>query len=517
MHNEEEQLSVLSAVLGGKSKFTLLKRACSLGKLIRWWQRSGHVMQLFPFRGEVVESYMLEERDAGALFSRLQGVSEAISFGIHVLGIEWTSPVLTPVVKGILRGAKKGRNARIQSRTLKASEILTLEGLLHDCDQDMIDRLFAGYVLFLLYARARVSDTRDISGVLLDVNAERLAGKVNTTVGYLEVTTHSHKTAMWSNGMSLPLVAPLLGLGAKPWGLEYADLRERAGLKVGSDVRGPLQPAPTSDGGWMERALSTDEVTNWLNAALGTRDAQGPGRLTSHGLKSTLLKWCSQYGLSEEVRAVLGHHISRGSTAVAAYARDRQSAPLRSLETVLESVRRGLFLPDLTRSGLFAEEPGHGAADEAMKGGETLGSEVGHAVESEDILENQHDECSGTPDESTSDSSSSSGSSIDSSDSDAADLAITESAEKGTILSSFNWRDLCDVFQHKKTKTLHLLPKGEASAFVCGRKLSAGHEKFVKLIYSDGWKCSQCERGRPVRTLENLADALNPSRSSKRG
>lgn len=93
--------------------------------------------------------------------------------------------------------------------------------------------------------------------------------------------------------------------------------------------------------GWT--ALSTDEVTSWLNAALGTRDARGPGRLTSHGLKATLLKWCFQYGLSEEVREVLGQHMGRGSLSVA--------ATQEIAKTVLESVRRGLFLPDLTRVG----------------------------------------------------------------------------------------------------------------------------------------------------------------------
>ena len=60
---------------------------------------------------------------------------------------------------------------------------------------------------------------------------------------------------------------------------------------------GPLLPAPSQDGGWSGRAVTSSEASHWLRAILsGVTSAV----MESQGilLRAPLLDWCGKYGLS---------------------------------------------------------------------------------------------------------------------------------------------------------------------------------------------------------------------------
>ena len=72
-------------------------------------------------------------------------------------------------------------------------------------------------------------------------------------------------------------------------------------------------------------------------------------------LKSTALSWAGKAGLGTEVRQVLGHH-STGKKPHEIYNRDLLAEPLRQLESLLQRIRTGAFLPDASRSGMVTEK-----------------------------------------------------------------------------------------------------------------------------------------------------------------
>ena len=59
--------------------------------------------------------------------------------------------------------------------------------------------------------------------------------------------------------------------------------------------------------------------------------------------------------MTDAVQTLLGHHALKGMTMYA-YMRDKLAAPLREYEHMLSAVRKCLFIPDATRSGLFRSE-----------------------------------------------------------------------------------------------------------------------------------------------------------------
>ena len=51
---------------------------------------------------------------------------------------------------------------------------------------------------------------------------------------------------------------------------------------------------------------------------------------------------------------MLGHHLQEGDKSLEAYSRDSMAGPLRELDAVITQITAGTFLPDATRSGMFA-------------------------------------------------------------------------------------------------------------------------------------------------------------------
>jgi len=95
-----------------------------------------------------------------------------------------------PFEQDILDKKALTRPRRKQARPLTVSEVIYLESVLRNPSIDLVDRFAAGAFLFALFGRCRWSVLRRVSNFFLDTN--EVDGR---TIGYMEVTTFSHKTA----------------------------------------------------------------------------------------------------------------------------------------------------------------------------------------------------------------------------------------------------------------------------------------------------------------------------------
>ena len=87
---------------------------------------------------------------------------------------------------------------------------------------------------------------------------------------------------------------------------------------------GAVCQAPTSEGGFTKRPLTSAEASSMLNDFLGVVDTKEA--TSSHSLKATTLVWCARYGIDDTSRAMLGHHATKDKS-LACYSRDLLSRP----------------------------------------------------------------------------------------------------------------------------------------------------------------------------------------------
>ena len=490
LENETERLSVLQEILGGKSQATLSKRVSFAQRMIRWWVCGGDCKQpFFPPSAVAIIKFMRSLRDSGARISVLRQVPETLLFLKHVLGFEISEAVLTsPNVKGILRHASKERPPRKQSRPLKVSEVAALECIVQDHRYALLDRYAAGVIVFMVLARARCSDVKDIFTSRIDVMDEGLSK------GYIEMSTFNHKNAMHASGTGLPLllIASVIGVTGDRWGKAFLDVSMMMGKDLKAGFAGPLLTSPDKNGRLTEHAVTAAELGLWLRALLQKQVEPIPG-LTGHGIKATALSWAARYGLPDEVRAVLGHHSMRGRDAIIVYARDHQAMPLRKLDEVLQAIRSGVFLPDNSRASYFDD-----ASPDVRE--EAPACEDHEDPPADDVHASGHD----------STSSSSESSSGDESGLDEAVVRASHVSPEPT-----NW-GRGTPFEHNVTRTLHVLPEGSTTnTFVCGRFCSDSFTQFKGQLVDESAKCKQCMSGKAARDLGSLLAVMDRAKKPR--
>jgi hypothetical protein len=215
---------------------------------------------------------------------------------------------------------------------------------------DTTDRLVAGGLLALLYARSRCRDGQLARALVTDFAEDALGG-------YLELQSSEVKTAtsVAKRRRLLPMVAPVLSLTAYNWAEVWLRLRHENGLNLADGF--PVLPC-ISKSGFKPSPMSSEHVGAWLRELLiqGGALVDEVSGMTSHSLKCTLLSWSAKYGLPLDIRRFLGHHTKSDDGSLLIYGRDNAAAPLRRLEEVLRAVRMGAFVPDSTRSGRFIEK-----------------------------------------------------------------------------------------------------------------------------------------------------------------
>lgn len=486
------QLDDMRLVFGSRSHGTILRRGSSILQFVKWYRSKYFALCPFPTSCETVEDYVRDMQKEGKSSSNLRGFVEAINFCKHVVGMELSigsDELVSAKVQRLLEVSDSTRKEKVQARVLTVKEVEFLETFLSNERMDIKDRFACGCMLFCLYSRSRWSDIRKVYSFTSDVNEKD--GKIS---GYLECRTRSHKTArlVAKGGLSMPLVAPVWGVTSPPWGLEFLKVCLLASRPLESLDHDPMLAAPTVQGGWSRRAVTTKEAGKWIRNLLASMDALVPFT-TIHSLKATPLSWCAKWGLNPECRAVLGHH-STGKTSAECYARDNLAKPLRDFDLVLQQIRTKAFVPDATRSGMVGPA-------------EVSDPKTTFVLDPTDKSEpiSREDVQNGT--------SSSSSSSSESSDESESDHGMPDSVDP--VVAPRTWDPDLLMYKNIKSKIVHVVAAGGADTFSCGVRITSDFEEITATPFLDLRKCKRCETARPIKTVERLASRLEKLRKSR--
>ena len=301
---------------------------------------------MLPFFEEDAYKYVAFLRNSGAPPTRATRFREAVAFAKYVVGADGADDVLSSrrVSGAALESWRRKRKLR-QRDPLTVGQVKALEAVAAGQGKVM-DRVFAGFVLFMLYTRARFNDAMNVT------SEPEVVGR------FLEAETAKFKTANLPGRRDkvLPLAGPAQGLVAASWAERWLDDRRACGL-VAAPGR-PFMPAPCADGSWTEGPLANFEATVWMRELLAA-DAGPPAdmdNIGTHSCKVTTLSWMAKAGAKEGDRRLLGYHVAPKSRSVLIYSRDALAGPLRELEKILKCIACGDFAPDADRSGRWVGE-----------------------------------------------------------------------------------------------------------------------------------------------------------------
>ena len=462
---DSDKVNILGDYFRGKAPSTLLKRVRAVEKICQFL--GPHV---FPCGENAMYRFFTAERAKGAPLSRLKGYLEAAAFCYHVFSMGCLKDV---ICSKRLHGATFAEMPVEvqQSSPLRVDELLKLHGLVEN--ETSWNSLFAGSVLFAVYARARWADMQHSC----KLNSDR--DFLGVTM-YLEATTAVHKTmhADMFRHRFLPLVAPALGVSDKPWVDRWLEIRRQLGVTCTCCDAG-------SRGGWMPLRKTLDSHGS-CGACLrkllsGSPEQDRERRITAHSMKSTTLSYAAKFGLSAETRLQLGYHVA-GFKILHTYSRDSAAQPLMELQKVLESIRDKSFMPDETRSGRFRQATGV-----TVEVRETTAVPV---IEIESKEEEGRESELDVKGSELVDSSSSS----DSSEEEFPERVPKRTFPPPTPPAGYIF------WQHRKLKTLHLTKPDFVRVFMCSRNIGPNYTKEDMSIRYDTPVCRGCANA--VRVME---------------
>ena len=471
----EHRLSDMQILFGNRSHGTVLRRGTSILQFVKWYRGRYFGLCPFPLSTGIVDEFVQQLVSENKPASNLRGFVEGLNFCKYVVGMdvcEGQPDIVSAKVKRLIEKQDSTRKEKVQARVLTVQEVEFLETFLSDERADITDRVACGCMLFCLYSRSRWSDIRKIYNFVSDIAEDD--GKIS---GYLECRTRSHKTArlVAKGGISMPLAAPVWGITSPPWGLSFLKVCKLAQRDIDQLDHEPLLAAPTADGGWSCRSVTTKEAGKWIRNLLSQMES-GANFTTIHTLKGTPLSWCAKWGLDPDSRAILGHHAT-GKSSVECYSRDVLAKPLREFELVRQQIRTRAFSPDATRSGMIKdsliEDPKSVFSVPAIP-------DQGHEVSSE--------------------------SSSSTTDSDKSDASEPEEAiEHDPVVAPKTWDPDYDMYRNLKSKIVHITAHGGADIFSCGVKISSDYELIQSSQFLDLRKCKRCAISKPIRTVGQMA------------
>ena len=455
---ESEALAMLLDIFAARSPYTLRKRALAVMRICDYLDEN--VLDSFPISERNMYAFLCSERNSGAPSSRLKGLMQAITFCRHVLDLtDLEETVNSARCRGTTRQTIIAE--RNQASPLKVKEVQQLHEVLSN-GQDVWFQLFAGAALFCLYARARWGDLMRAEYVLVDCDS---SGKAC----FLEARVGSHKTmqSQQHRHQFLPMVAPGSGVTGDPWIEQWLRVRQTLSLSLDE---GRVMPAPQPDGSPGDRPLDSQEAAGWLRLILcGDPSPLKDRKVASHSLKATLLSYAAKRGVNIALRLQLGYHTQPFRMGLT-YSRDGAAASLAALEQLLCEVRCGLFLPDETRSGrLVNAAMGSGALPIVIKDEDEPEASVAVASDPPPLFSSQPVALP-VPEveQSDTDSERTSGSEME-------ETNYEPSLEVGRFQPPCR-PDGFVMWQHGKSRILHLMDKENVRVFVCGRSAGPLHK-----------------------------------------
>ncbi|OLP87885.1 hypothetical protein AK812_SmicGene30835, partial [Symbiodinium microadriaticum] len=283
----EEGVKRIRELFGKKSVATVDRRANSLLGYISWGHKAHPGVDIFPLC--TVCTWMLDEhlewlQHNKTKVSAMHSFRESINFCHFVVGVEVSATcksLWSPWAKGLLGMRDLERSERKQSAVLTVGQVAFLELLLDDDSVELMDRYAAGVMLFAVYSRSRCSDLKVVEGFILDT-----ANVGGNQIGFIECKTRSHKSSrqVAQQGLAMPLIAPIMGVRNVSWGMKFIEVAKAVGLGLEGRAKGPMLPAPTEAGEWRKRAVTSGEMSRWLQVLL--KDEGNSAEVSSHSLKS---------------------------------------------------------------------------------------------------------------------------------------------------------------------------------------------------------------------------------------
>ena len=339
---------ILDACFSLKSPGTLKKRLSGLKGFYTWHRTHGEGNWL-PMTERDAWLYVNFLKRTEAPATTASTFLESCRFAWFVLGVAGAGSIESSLrVKGMSAQLKTNKRAWCPAEVLKLTEVKRLHQVLHDDAHHVIDRIFAGHCLHLLYGRCRWSDMLAVQNGFVDDHEQ-----------FLELETKVHKSARSADAKAklMPIVAPCVGVVDGTWAKTYLELRKKSGLDMPRSDAMHMLPAPADSSGtfWHGRYLTSEEGSEFLRAILDVPKKKGR-RIRSHSLKSTTISWTSKFGIPMEARTVLARYTTALQNPTVMYSRDLQTPVLREYVAMLAAIRSGGFLPDASRSGMVFPE-----------------------------------------------------------------------------------------------------------------------------------------------------------------
>lgn len=342
---DSELTDIISHSFANKATGTLTKRGTPMLKYLTWHRKTYGTAGL-PFQEHHVYQYMKELKQGKCAPTVLSSFLSAVGFARHVVSITGSDTVLASLrVQGLAHEHYLTKRPLKQAKVLTVVQVQILEDLVR-CAPDAMDRIAAGFFCAQLHSRARFSDLQRSSKIIADFN--------DAGVGYLEFSSLLVKTSKSkeAKSMFMPFVAPCHGVLSQPWAIHW--MRERKAQGLPCEDCTFLLPLPGANGQWLNEAASSRFATKWLKSLLiSMGQTVEETDVSTHSLKGTPLSWAAKFGLSFQVRQMLGHHVPGDKMSALTYSRDAQAYPVREYQRVLDSIRSLRFAPDSSRSGLF--------------------------------------------------------------------------------------------------------------------------------------------------------------------
>ena len=260
LRNEDEISSSFCDAFADKRTGTLIKRASSCWRSVKWVIQQGHVDPLSV--GEpVFYAYMGHLRENGAPTTATSFI-ESWTFLFHVAGLK-TPPlgmVLSPRVRGAAKDMFASKRKLVQAVPLTVRMVLALEQAVQLAPYDHW-KIMAGHLLFCLGASSRFADSLHLDSLI--ISKDDASG---LSMSLVEADTGRYKTGNTNERRTRLL--PLLSLGqffaAVPWAELWINLRSKYNVPTSPAL--PAFAEVTNE--WLRRPMSTGEASLYLKEML---------------------------------------------------------------------------------------------------------------------------------------------------------------------------------------------------------------------------------------------------------
>ena len=329
-------IEILDASMGVKSPNTVMKRLYAVKTYNQWVMRNLETSWI-PVVERNVWLYFKALKEEKAPATRATSLLEALRFCHFVFKVDGCDMVLESLrVRGLAAQLYACKRPWRPADPLTVADVLFLHKAMADERRSLVDRVFIGHLIHMVYARARFSDLLASMNCSLDED---------NMFFELEAAIHKGSRSAVTKAMLLPVVAPANGITEDCWAMDYIALRKRCGLDLPGKEPSPMLPAPQKNGlGWQSRYLTSQEMNAFMKKLFTDGGIVLDGRrVSTHSCKATCISWCAKHDVSPEHRAVLARHSTTAQGPTALYSRDIITAALRSLVKVLEAVRAQQF------------------------------------------------------------------------------------------------------------------------------------------------------------------------------